>query len=197
MRPSVSIKRCRVAAPVELSVSVMRCVYFLIFSSLSWLVASRDAGILYEVWHTRAAQAMARVKAEGGVQLTTELVIESAGAHSLNDVYGPYNVTATEFPSVFSSPGFTARGFTASTHALNADIWNAQPALGFYCLYRARPGQVPAAPDCNNTAGVAAAHAAMLTDAGALPHSLLHFHLISKGICLLNRIQGLTTLPST
>jgi hypothetical protein len=175
----------------------MRCVYFLIFSLLSWLVASRDAGILYEVWHTRAAQAMARVKAEGGMQLTTELVIESAGAHSLDDVYGPYNVTATEFPSIFSSPGFTARGFTASTHALNADIWNAQPALGFYCLYRARPGQVPAAPDCNNTAGVAAAHAAMLTDAGALPHSLLHFHLISKGICLINRIQGLTTLPST
>jgi hypothetical protein len=176
--PFVSIKGCRVAAPVELSVGIMRIVYLLIFSLLSCLVASRDAGILYEVWHTRAAQAMARVKAEGGMQLTTELVIESAGAHSLDDVYGPYNVTATEFPSVFSSPGFTARGFTASSHALNADIWNAQPALGFYCLYRARPGQVPAAPDCNNTAGVAAAHAAMLTDAGAaLSHSRNHFFI--------------------
>ena len=122
---------------------------------LSCLVASRDAGILYEVWHTRAAQAMARVKAEGGLQLTTELVIQSAGAHTLDDVYGPYNVTATEFPSVFTSPGFDARGFTAGAHALSADIWNAQPALGFYCLYRARPGQVPAAPDCDNIAGVA------------------------------------------
>lgn len=131
--------------------------------ALLLLVAqSRDAGIQYNVWHTRAAQAMARVAAEGGEQLTTELVIQSAGARSLNDVYGPYNATAAEFPSVFAAPGFEGRGFTA----LAADIWNSQPALGFYCLYRARPGQPPAAPDCNDTAGVAAAHAAMLVDAG-------------------------------
>ena len=66
-------------APVSPSVSIMRSVILFIFSTLSWLVAPRDAGILYEVWHTRAAQAMARVKAEGGLQLTIELVIQSAG----------------------------------------------------------------------------------------------------------------------
>ncbi len=163
-RPSVLV-----ATSVDMLDRTMLSVNILLVPLLSLLVAARDAGILYEVWHTRAAQAMERVKAEGGTQLTTELVIESAGAHSLDDVYGPYNVTTKEFPSVFSSSGFTARGFSASSHALNADIWNAQPALGFYCLYRARPGQVPAAPDCSNTSGIAAAHAAMLTDAGALP----------------------------
>jgi hypothetical protein len=166
---------------------------FLLLPLLSLLVAARDAGILYEVWHTRAAQAMERVKSEGGTQLTTELVIESAGAHSLNDVYGPYNVTTKEFPSVFSSSGFTARGFSASSHALNADIWNAQPALGFYCLYRARPGQVPAAPDCSNTSGIAAAHAAMLTDAGNPPPTTRTYIFIHP----LNFTQASITSRST
>ena len=128
--------------------------------------SARDAGILYEVWHTRAAQAMARVAAEGGAQLTTELVIESAGARTLDDVYGPYNATPAEFPSVFSAPGFAARGLHR-VHAISADIWNAQPDLGFYCLYRARPGDpAPAAPDCANITQTAAAHAALLVGAG-------------------------------
>jgi hypothetical protein len=41
------------------------------------------AGILYEVWHSRAAQAMALQEQK----LTTELVIQSAGALTLDDVY--------------------------------------------------------------------------------------------------------------
>jgi hypothetical protein len=127
---------------------------------------ARDAGILYEVWHTRAAQAMARVKADGGAQLTTELVLQSAGALDLNDVYGPYNATASEFPSVFAAPAFAARGLSP-LHGLSADIFNVKPALGFYCLYRARPGDpAPAAPDCVDTAATAAAHAALLVSAG-------------------------------
>ena len=79
-------------------------------------VDSRDAGILYEVWHTRAAHAMADIRAKGLFpQLTTELVIQSqdtASPFSLDDVY---------------------RGVAA-------DIWNAQPRLGYYCLWRARAG---------------------------------------------------------
>ena len=50
-------------------------------------------------------------------QLTTELVIQSEGAYTLDDVYA--NVTAS-------------------------DIYNVQPQLGFYCLYRARPNRRPA-----------------------------------------------------
>lgn len=64
-----------------------------------------------------------------------------AGNHTLNDIYGPYG--------------------------LNADIFNVQPALGFYCFYRARPGDVPpflpSPPlrDCINISGTAMAHAGL------------------------------------
>lgn len=107
-------------------------------------VASRDAGILYEVWHSRAAHAMAAVRAKGLPQLTTELVIASqdtAAPFSLDDVY---------------------RGAAA-------DIWGAQPALGFYCLWRARAGDPPPSPpmdDCANISATARAHAQMLLEAG-------------------------------
>jgi hypothetical protein len=107
-------------------------------------VASRDAGILYEVWHTRAAHAMAAVRAKGLPQLTTELVIASqdtAAPFSLDDVY---------------------RGAAA-------DIWGAQPALGFYCLWRARAGDPPPSPpmdDCLNISATVRAHAQMLLEAG-------------------------------
>jgi len=97
---------------------------------------------------------------------TTELVLQSAGALTLDDVYGPYNASASEFPSVFSAPGFAPRRLSP-VHAISADIYNAQPALGFYCLYRARAGDpAPAAPDCVNISATAAAHAAMLVGAG-------------------------------
>lgn len=47
-----------------------------------------------------------------------------------------------------------------------SDIFNVQPALGFYCLYRSRPGQEAPVPDCANASATAAAHAAMLTSTG-------------------------------
>ena len=50
-------------------------------------VAARSAGILYEVWHAKAAAAMAQVRAAGLEELTTELVIRSDGQKTLNDVY--------------------------------------------------------------------------------------------------------------
>lgn len=110
-------------------------------AALAASASARDAGILYEVWHTKAAQAMATVAASGWPQLTTELVIQSKGAHTLNDVY--------------------------AVHGLNADIYNAQPELGFYCLYRARPGDPsPPVPDCANITRTAKAHAELLVSAG-------------------------------
>lgn len=106
--------------------------------------SQRDAGILYEVWHTRAAAAMRDVRAKGLPQLTTELVIQSQGSaapFSLDDVY---------------------RGVAA-------DIYGAQPQLGFYCLWRARVGDPAPSPplaDCANISDTAAAHAQMLVAAG-------------------------------
>lgn len=45
---------------------------------------TRDAGILYEIWHTGAAHLMQRVKASGATQpVTVETVIRSDGKHTL------------------------------------------------------------------------------------------------------------------
>lgn len=106
------------------------------------LCACGDVGILYEVWHSSAATAMAKLKAAGAPLLTVEQVLQSAGALSLDDVY--------------------------VKHGLNGDIYGATPVeLGFYCLYRARAGDPsPPLPDCANTTGVTTRHAAMLTGAG-------------------------------
>ena len=48
---------------------------------------ARQAGILYELWHTEAAAAMAQVKSQGLPILTTERVIRSDGKTILDDVY--------------------------------------------------------------------------------------------------------------
>ena len=70
----------------------------------------RSAGILYEVWHSKSATAMAQVKAAGFPQLTTERVLRSNGAATLSDVYP--NESVRHWPSL--------------------DIWNVEPAeLGF------------------------------------------------------------------
>eukprot|EP00912_Choanoflagellata_sp_UC4_P000340 UC4_evm3s209 len=102
---------------------------------------NKSVGILYEVWHAKAATAMHKVLAQGGAPLTTELVIQSNGNLTLNDVYGPYGI--------------------------NADIFNVQPDLGFYCLYRRRPNDThPPIPDCPNITQTATQHAKLLVDMG-------------------------------
>ena len=69
---------------------------------------------------------MNKVAALPAKQLTTELVLQSNGRYSLDDVYAKHN--------------------------LNADIYNVQPELGFYCLYRRRASDPHPAPipDCPN-----------------------------------------------
>ena len=114
--------------------------------------ASRTVGILYNVNFVQAAQLQAQVAALGAAPLTTELVLRSDGALTLDDVYGrglPLNVSS-------------------SRAAILSQIYGAQPAMGFYCLYTRRPGDpLPApAPDCPNATGVARAHAAALVAAG-------------------------------
>ena len=69
--------------------------------------SARDAGILYEIWHTGAAHLMHRNAAMGLPQLTVETVIRSDGNLTLDDVFS----------------GGIAPGF-------NPDIYNTEPALG-------------------------------------------------------------------
>ena len=103
----------------------------------------RAAGILYELWHCKAATAMAQLKARGLPQHTTETVLRSNGKVALDDV----------FPA--------AHGPFAS-----GDIFNAQPAeLGFYCLCSKRTVN-DTLPDCPGAPAVAKRHAALLTAAG-------------------------------
>jgi hypothetical protein len=106
--------------------------------------ASRSAGILYEVWHSMAATAMAQVRAAGFPQLTTEQILRSNGDRTLSDVY----------------PEESQR------HWASLDIWNAEPAeLGFYCLSSKRTRN-DSLPDCPMRSAVAARHARLLTSAG-------------------------------
>ena len=114
--------------------------------------AARTVGILFNVNFVQAAQLQAQVAALGAAPLTTELVLRSDGALSLDDVYGrglPLNVSS-------------------SRAAILSQIYGVQPALGYYCYYTRRPGDpLPApAPDCPNATGVARAHAAALVAAG-------------------------------
>ena len=121
------------------------------------IAGERSAGILYEIWHSEAAAAMAQVKSHGLPQLTTEAVIRSDGNHTLTDV----------FPLVPNVSWYSG------------DIYNVEPAeLGFYCLYKARdeascnktipptPYYPPPVPDCPMATAVATRHAALLHGAG-------------------------------
>ena len=113
--------------------------------------APTGVGLLYNVNSIQAATAQAAVARLGAAQLTTELVIRSDGALTLDDVYG--------------------RGLhlnLTTNNSLTSQIYGAQPALGYYCLYTARPADpLPApAPDCANASGIARAHAAALVAAG-------------------------------
>jgi hypothetical protein len=58
---------------------------------------ARDAGVLYEVWHTPSALAMQQVVAQDGHPLTVEMVLRSNGTSTLDDILKPYNLTGTAF----------------------------------------------------------------------------------------------------
>ena len=75
--------------------------------------SGRDAGILYEVWHTPAAHLMHLQAKAGSPQLTVEKVIQSSGNLTLDDVFRGAGVP----------PGFTP------------DIYNVEPTLGTSCLF--------------------------------------------------------------
>lgn len=121
----------------------MSCAVTLFLAPLAVVASARTVGILYETWHTFAAQSMQEVLSRNGTGLTAELVLRAGGGLSFNDVYAPYG--------------------------LNSDIYGAQPELGFYCLWDARPGDPPPSParsNCPNIESTLKKHAALLSDAG-------------------------------
>lgn len=77
----------------------------------------RSVGILFNVNTVQSAQLQAQVAALGAAPLTTELVLRSDGALTLDDIYGrglPLNISS-------------------SRAAIQSQIYGAQPALGYYC----------------------------------------------------------------
>jgi hypothetical protein len=64
-------------------------VVFLALLNFLQSVSGSSAGILYETWHTYAAQAMQTVLSMNGTGLTAETVLRAGGKLSFNDVYAP------------------------------------------------------------------------------------------------------------
>lgn len=101
-------------------------------------------GILYEGWHAPPATAMRNISAQGATPLTVEAVIASNGALDLTDIIHKFGLDAL------------AEGF----------IYQAQPANGFYCIYRRRPGEPGLLPDCPGITETLTRHASQLLAAG-------------------------------
>ena len=108
-------------------------------------VPTPRVGMFYLVWHAPAATAMRSVVAKGGTALSIEDVLRSTGgAHAFDDVLRKWGLEGD------------AMSF----------YYNARPQLGFYCIYRARPGETGWVPDCPDIETTLAQHAAQLVAAG-------------------------------
>ena len=107
--------------------------------------AGPSVGILYEGWHAPPATVLANISAAGGRAVSVEDVLRSNGALALADIYDGH-------------PG--ARAAAASF------FYQAQPQAGYYCIYRARPGEAGVGPDCPGIPATLARHAAELSSAG-------------------------------
>jgi hypothetical protein len=108
-------------------------------------VPAPRVGMFYLVWHAPAATAMRSVVTKGGLALSIEDVLRSAGgAHAFDDVLRKWGLEGE------------AMSF----------YWQARPQLGFYCIYRARPGETGHVPDCPDIEKTLTQHAAQLVAAG-------------------------------
>lgn len=119
----------------------MSIIFVLLALTLPTSSDAKFAGILYEGWHGFAANALRVITQEmHGQAITVEQVIRSNGNLTLNDMLAKYNM-------VQASDGF---------------YYHAQPELGFYCIYRKRPGQDGIIPDCPNITQTLTRHADQL-----------------------------------
>jgi hypothetical protein len=107
-------------------------------------VPAKRVGMFYLVWHAPAAAAMDAILSQNGTPLNLEQVIRSNGAAKYADVYEKWGV----------------EGKAVSLY------WMAKPKLGYYCIYRARPNETGAVPDCKNIGATLGTHAAQLVGAG-------------------------------
>jgi len=103
-----------------------------------------SVGLLYEGWHAPAVTALNNVSALNGSLLSVEDVIASNGSLSLFDMLDKYGQRST------------AQAF----------FYQERPADGFYCIYRARPGEAGIVPDCTGINATLQRHATQLTSAG-------------------------------
>lgn len=107
-------------------------------------VPSPRVGMFYLVWHAPPANALRTIATKGSAQLTIEDLVRSDGAKKLADVL--------------------------QVHGLEGDAmafyYQAKPKLGFYCVYRARPGETGHIPDCPDIEKTLTTHAAQLVAAG-------------------------------
>ncbi len=107
-------------------------------------VPSPRVGMFYLVWHGPAANAMRTLAGKGAPQLTIEDVVRSNGTKKLADML--------------------------QVHGLEGDAmafyYHVRPKLGFYCVYRARPGETGHIPDCPDIEKTLTTHAAQLVAAG-------------------------------
>jgi len=101
-------------------------------------------GLLYEGWQAFAANASRAVRAAGGAFTSVEDVLRSNGAQALSDMWEKYGVAG-------ETGGFD---------------WQARPALGPYCIYRARPGEAGVIPDCEGIPATIGQQAAWFAAAG-------------------------------
>ncbi len=101
-------------------------------------------GLLYAGWHAYAANASRAVRAMGGVFTSVEDVLRSGGNLTIADMWEKYGVQGT------------VAGFD----------WQTRPALGPYCIYRARPGEAGVLPDCEGIPVTIGQQAAWFATAG-------------------------------
>lgn len=107
-------------------------------------VPDKRVGMFYLVWHAPAATAMDSIASQKGTQYDLEDVIRGNGTIKYRDVYEKYGVEGQAV----------------------ALYWMAKPKLGYYCIYRARPNETGAVPDCKNVTATLTAHASQLVAAG-------------------------------
>lgn len=107
-----------------------------------------QVGILYEVWHGFAAQAMAQVASQGDTLYTIEDVIRSNGNVTLYEMLNKYGLQP----------------------AADNFYYQARPQTdvnrGFYCIYKRRDNETGYIPDCTNITTTLSRHAQQLSAAG-------------------------------
>jgi len=107
-------------------------------------VPSPRIGMFYLVWHAPPATAFSKIAGKGGAQLTIEDLIRDNATNKFGDVLQKWGLEGEAMSFYYHS----------------------RPKLGFYCVYRARPGETGVVPDCPDIEKTLSTHASQLIAAG-------------------------------